>query len=343
MRGSAFPFLLLCMSCSISIDIDRLSDGNSPCSDDCAQEPVPGSVGGGIVVPWDALPKREIVGGSVDGDRLVVAVRVHGQGIQGAILSIALDTGDREILFGAIEDVYSTEHVGSWGVLKDVRSLSRLASGAWGSHLWTGFDFKGSTVSIDPVTGKSGSGMPVGGNCPAVAGDTFWPDKLNSIVDIDGATFMSVGRTDQQGGRGVARVTDVFCEMTDLTPKGPFLLSAQPDGVWYVDESTAAIGRLPRGSATSQPMVEGSAGGKVRAFAMDPTHAYLFRDPRSLETVELKGGSRTSVTLSLSDEQLPQKPPDLFPNPASGTVLFESDGRIFAVDPATGSATLLSY
>ena len=343
MRRSAFPFLLLCMSCSISIDIDRLSEGNSLCTDGCTQKQVPGSVGGGIVVPWDALPKREIVGGFVDGDRLVVAVRVHGEGIQGAVLSIALDTGNREILSGAIEDAYSTEHVGSWGVLKDVRSLSRLESGSWGAHLWTGFDFKGTSISIDPVTGKTGSGMPVGGNCPAVGEGTFWPDGLNSSVDIDGSAFISVGRTAQQGGRGVARVTDVFCEMTDLTPTGPFLLSPQPDGVWYVDQPTAALGRLPRGTSSPEPVAKGSAGGEVRAFAMNATQAYLFRAPDSLETVDLQDGSRSSVALSLSNEQLPQNPPDLFPNPANGKVLLESDGRIFVVEPSTGSTTLISY
>ncbi len=332
--------LLNASGCTVTLDLDRLSEGGSGGKTGCAAEVKPGCVGAGVVIPWDRLPKREIVGGFVDAGELLLAVRVHGALDQGAVLGVDLQTGQRTIRAGWIEDANGTPHTAGFGpALRDVRSIARLSDGSWRAHLWDGFTFEGATYPIDPKTGKVGTDTRVGLLCPNLASATFWPDPADSVMNASGTVLLSV---DGISLDGIATLTKSQCDATALPSEGPFVLATTADAVWYADSTTGELGKIPNGSLVAEGVAEGSAGGRVRALAIAEGAAYLYRAPSTLEVFDTKQQARRSVSVAL-DAGVPVNAPNLIVRPGQPPLLMESDGRILTLDPATGATTLLSY
>jgi hypothetical protein len=335
-------------SCSLSLDLDRLSAGDVECQQPPCEDPPytgPGSVGSGIVIPYDQLPRREIVGGFVQDDALYVAVRVQATKSsydQGAILSVDLATGHRELVSGFILDRAGLEHErGSGPRMGDLHSVRARTDGRWVVHLWNRLGFTGDRVSIDPASGARTSEPGVGMQCPVEPGVSFnFPVPDTSVLDRQGEVYVSVGGKPL---KGLGQLTHDACPLFDLTPlAGPFWLATVQDWIGFADADSGTLGLFDTvASQISFIPGENSALGEVLGFAIGPSRAWLFRAPNVLEAVDTTSGQR--IGYPIEGLAPPQDPPDLWVHPDGARVLVELDGRILIVDPEPGSSKVLSY
>ncbi|MEZ4222269.1 MAG: hypothetical protein R3B13_15135 [Polyangiaceae bacterium] len=331
--------IALCLAlagCSITLGLDDLSSEPPPCAE-CSTL-TPGSVGSGVVIPWDKLPRREVVAGFVQTGRLIVGIRVHGGLDEGVVMSVDLGDGRREIVAGWINDAYGAVHTPDTGPpLVDVRCVRPTAKGTWLAHLWQGFDFAGRLMEIEPSSGASTDLGPLGETCPSGPGAWSWPDLEDSTI-AGQAVFASWDATDLSG---VGHLAKGGCDFVPLPSEGPFLLHGEADAVWYADAKSGVVGSVDLAFKV-KPLSAAAGDSAVRAITVSTTHVYLYRGESALEAVERTTGVRHSVTLPALQGGPPSESPHLFVE-SDSKLLLEADGRFFRLDPNSGATQLISY
>src|SRR5262245_1982370 len=91
---------VLLPGCTMTLGFDGLSggkandaDAGTPCVSPCkvVGELAPGSIGSGFTLDWKTLPEREVVGGFVEENQVILGVRIANS--ESIVMSVDVETG----------------------------------------------------------------------------------------------------------------------------------------------------------------------------------------------------------------------------------------------------------
>jgi hypothetical protein len=348
---------LLGSGCTLTLEFDGLSETETTeasieCTTleskgkaDCyvAANLEPGSIGGGeIVIDWKQVPEREVTGGFVNGNELVFAVRVGVGEDQGALIGVDLDTGDRRLVAGVIQDADgTTREKGSGPFLGGIAAIAPVATG-WMAHLWDGYTMQGHRVSIDPETGDRGGPVPVGGECPEV---NLNP-RSTSVLGSDGSVFVAYQAL-LPDEKGIARLTDESCDLIPVTGAAPDVIARVGDRIWFLDIDDSKLGALDPQTKNVEwvPGLEGYPLG-LEALSVDGESAWAIGTKPSLfyDRVNVATGVTIRLELAAGPAGLQVRhAPHVWPHPDGERLILELDGAIVVLNPTTGKSAILSY
>lgn len=191
-------------------------------------------VGSGPVLAAGVGDPVDLGFGFVDGRRLVIAA--DGDGTDGALLGVDLETGERAVLSGEIRDIEATTHArGAGPSLAGVTDVALMPDGSW---LAATFTLPRKLIRVDPDTGDrnllwSWSEMvcerPDGGD-PVQIHPQDWYGNLIE-VEQDGAVLFPAVTLDTNGD-AIVRWKEEGCtvvsfnerDTSDVIGGGPMLL-----------------------------------------------------------------------------------------------------------------------
>jgi hypothetical protein len=359
MRSSrvGIVFAFLASGCTLTLEFDGLagtetSDASIECTTlqskgkpECnvVAKLEPGSIGGGIVIDWKQLPERVVTGGFVNGNELVIAVRIGVGQNEGALLGVDLATGARRLVAGVITDAQgTTRERGSGSYLGDVAAVSPVASGGWMAHLWNGSTPEGHRVSLDPDTGSRGGPVPVGDECPQ---ENLYP-RPGSVIAADGSIFLAYEAASPDDN-GIVRLGDESCELIPVPLSAPNVIARVGSRISFLDAGDAKLGSLDPQSKLVEwvPGLDGYPLG-LEALSVSGESAWAIGTLPSLfyDHVNVSTGITTRLKLAQGPAALQvQHAPHVWPHPDGERLLLELDGAIVVLDPGTGESAILSY
>lgn len=167
----------------------------------------PGSVGDGIGLSSDTTA----MGGFVEGDHVVVAVR----GLAGsAIITVALDSGDRTLVSGSIKDAWTSLQTRGAGPLSSFIDVDPNPAGGW-----VAVAGDGSVIAIDPTTGDRSLSMQL--QQMSCEGWSGLDPAVDYGVAVDASGAVLVGVSNQSGTYGIVRATPSGCTMVSFAGPQP--------------------------------------------------------------------------------------------------------------------------
>lgn len=333
----------------------------------------PGSVGAGIVLPWDP-GEANLGGGFVESQRIVLAV--VGADDDGALMGVDLASGDRSVLSGRILDAASVLHERGVGPsLAHVADVGRAEDGAW---LALTFTLPQQIIRVDPTSGDrslwhSWSSMtcarPDAGGAPI---EVIPPNGTEAKFETapDGTVYLPIENTAEQG-YGIARWREGTCTMvsfhSNVSPElsvgsGPSMLwmisdlRVSGDSLYVVGGGTPALVRVDLAtgdrfivSRSDSPQV-GAGSGRVgrdsiapatdRVWTLGPLDGVLFVlsevDPATGERVGHDGMNGAVFDVYASR-------PQVWVHPSRPLLILELRNGLVLYDPATDNNNLLSY
>lgn len=359
--GVCSTLALLGSSCTLTLEFDGLAEsqpesGSGGASAECTSvaskgKPecnvvanlAPGSIGSGVVIDWKQTPEREVTGGFVNGNELVVTVSV-GVGLNdGAILGIDLTTGERRLVAGMIRDAKGTPlSVGGGSELGDIASVAPVDAGGWVAHLWDGYTMQGTRISVDPHSGDRGPGIPIGQECPD---ENLVPNARSSVVGRDGAIYFPY-HAFLPVEFGIAKVTDESCELIPVDAD-PRVLARVGDRIWFLDLDAGKAGALDptTGDVEWVPGLEGHPHGLAALFVEGSTAWTIGTEPSLFyDRIDITTGDTSRIPLTLGPAALQVRhTPHLWSHPDAQRLVLELDGAVVALNPTTGDSSIVSY
>lgn len=348
-------FVLLTSGCTLTLEFDGLAEtetteasiecttleskGKADCNVVANLEP--GSIGSGIVIDWKQTPEREVTGGVVNGNELVFAVRIGVGQNEGVLIGVDLETGERRLVAGVIENAEGTVlEQGTGPYLGDIAAVASVSTAGWMAHLWDGSTMQGSRVSIDS-SGARGGPVTVGDECPE---ENLNPRSM-SVVAADGSIFVGY-RAYVPDESGIARLTDTGCELIPVNA-APNVLALVDARIWFLDSDSGKLGAIdPETKALDWvPGLDGyPLGGEALSVASETAWTIGKEPSLFYDRVNVVTGTTSRLALALGPAALQvQQTPHVWPHPDGQRLVLELDGAIVLLDPATGKSTILSY